>query len=105
MTLPLHERYTQVEGPIEDFKRATGDWTPAMQREYEAACANADRIGRVAARVEYRCPTCHTMATGIQIDYVTFYGDTDRLHYGPVVAESQLIRIEDCGHSYRRGTL
>lgn len=106
--LPLHERYTQVDGPIEDYKRATGDWTPAIQKAYETACANADRsgaLGKVAPRVQFPCPECHVLATGFQFDYVTFYESTDRLHVGPVVAEAMLIRVEDCGHTYRRGTL
>lgn len=102
--LPLYERYTQVEGPIEDYARATGDWTPEIQRSYEAACASADRVGCVA-RVHFPCPECHVPATGFQFDYVTFYESTDRLHIGPVVAEAMLVRIEDCGHSYRRGTV
>jgi len=76
-----------------------------MQRDYEQACANADRRVPFAPKVEYRCPECRVLATGIQIEYVTFYENTDRLHRGPVVAEAQLVRIEDCGHSYRRGTL
>lgn len=102
MTLLLHERYTEAEGPIEEYKRATGDWTPAMQQEYAAACAVADRVGRAVARVEYRCPKCHQSATGIQWDSVSFFETADRAHVGRVVGEGLLIRIQDCGHSFRR---
>lgn len=105
LPLSLHEKYTETEGPIEAYKRATGDWTPEMQQALQTASDNAVRRGPVIIRMDYQCPECGLDPTGIRIDAVLFYENDDKLHMGRIAGQADLITIEDCGHSFRRGRL
>ena len=103
--LPLHVKYTQAEGPLDAYKRATDDWTPQMQQDLKTAYGTADRRGPVILRMNYRCPECGVVPESIGFESVVFYENDDRFHMGKVVGEAQLITIEGCGHSFRRGAL
>lgn len=97
----MHQRHTQVEGPIQEYKRAAGDWTPEMQQALSQALATAKRRGPIILSMSYSCPECGESPTGIRTDSVLFYEDDDKDHMLNPVAEARLIVMEGCDHSFR----
>ena len=99
---PLHQRFSNVDGPIGAY-RVAEPWTPELQRAMEHAFQRDEEetgvLGFPLWRTTYRCPKCERAQEEIRFESLVFYADDDFNHLRPE-GEAQLITMTTCGHRF-----
>jgi hypothetical protein len=101
---PLHQRFSNVEGPISAYRSAE-PWTPELQQKLEEAFERdqeeAHSISSLVSCIIYRCPKCERPQEEIHFESLVFYADGDFHRLRPE-GEARLITMTTCGHRFGR---